>query len=133
MEEFPGGRVDRLLFSGFVSPATGPAAATGYVVFLGITVRPIAGGTPTDFDPEVQLEHRWLWWTSVFIQLGGTGAADQNVARWAGYFPLVMDRRIRRRLQDDEDLCLEVKNSPSSGASIQFAYAARIIIAAGRK
>lgn len=133
MEEWPGARVDRLLLSMFVSPATGPAAASGYGVFIGITVTQIGVGGGLSYDPELMPEHRWLWWTSLFPQIGGTGAADQNVARWAGYFPIQLDRRIRRRLQEDENLILFVKNSASSAASVQYSITARILLALGRK
>lgn len=133
LEEWPGGRIDRLLLSMFISPATAPAAATGYGVFIGLSLVQLSGGTPNTYDPELQPEHRWLWTAQCFPQIGGTGAADQNAARWAGYFPLYMDRKIRRRPQEDEQLSLFVKNSSASGASIQYSFAARLIVAAGRK
>lgn len=133
LEEWPGGRLERLLLSFFMSPATSPAVASGYGVFVGLTLRQIGNAGVNAYDPETLLEHRWLWWATMFPQIGGTGVSDQNVARWIGYFPIQLDRRIRRRPQEDEDLALFVKNSNSSAASIQYSAAWRILVAAGRK
>lgn len=133
LEEWPGGRIDRLLGQIFFSPATAPAAASGYGIFFGLTMGEIGASGTTTYDPETELDHRWIYWNSCFPQIGGTGASDQNVARWMGYFRFDLDRRIRRRYDTDRQLTLEVKNSNSSAASIQFSYAFRVLIAAGRK
>lgn len=129
LEEWPNGRVDRLIGQMFISPATGPAAASGYGVFVGFDF--VQAGTIN--DPETAPDHRWIHWDSVYPQIGGTGAADSNAARWVGYFRLQFDLRIRRRIQEDSELRLQVKNSSFSAASVQFSYAFRILIAAGRK
>jgi len=131
MEEWPGGRVDRLIGQMFISPASAPAAASGYGVFVGFTTQPSAAANI--FDPEANPEHRWLHWDSVFPQIGGTAAADSNASRWVGYFRMGFDLRIRRRLDDDQMLLMVVKNSSNSAATIQFSYAFRLLIALGRK
>jgi hypothetical protein len=127
LEEWPGGRIERLIGQLFVSPATAPAAATGYGVFLGFDIQDAA------YDPETAGDHRWIHWDSCFPQIGGNAAADSNASRWVGYFRFNFDLRIRRRYDTDKALALQVKNSASSGASIQYSYAFRILIAAGRK
>lgn len=133
LEEWPNGRIDRAIGSLFISPATAPAAATGYGVFLGFTMRPAVALAAVPYDPEVNLDHRWIHWDLCFPQIGGAAAADSNAARWIGYFRFNYDLRIRRRIQEDNELVLMVKNSSFSGASIQISYAFRILVAAGRK
>lgn len=132
LEEFPGGRLDRLIGSMFISPATAPAAATGYGVFIGFSWRQNAIASST-YDPELEPEHRWIHWDNVFPQIGGTAAADSNASRWIGYFRLQFDLRIRHRYGEFEDLMMYVKNSNSSGAAIQYSYGFRMLVAAGRK
>lgn len=129
MEEWPGGRIDRLIGQMFFSPATGPIAASGYGIFFGFQV----DGPALFFDPELAPDHRWIHWDSCYPQIGGTGAADANSARWIGYFRFGFDLRIRRRLDADKQFSLVVKNSNASAASIQYSYAFRILVAAGRK
>ena len=129
MEEFPGGRVDRIIGNGFVSPATSPAGASGYSVFYGVTKT-----NPTEiFDPELAPEHRWMHWGAVAPQIGGSGAANDNSSRWIGYMPLSFDYRPRTRMQEDEDLVLIFKNSSNSAASIQYFLQLRMLIALGAK
>lgn len=134
LEEWPRGRIARILGQIFVSPATAPAVATGYGVFLGITLAPIdAAAASIAFDPEVDLDHRWRWWGSCFPQLGGTGAADSNASRWVGYFRFDLDVKRTGRYAADDRLQIALKNSASSGASVQYSFAFRILIAAGAR
>lgn len=129
LEEWPRGTLVRLIGSLFVSPATAPAAATGYAVYLGLYWQQQTVGT---FDPEVNQDANvWKWWHVIFPQIGGTGASDQNAARWAGYFPFTFDLKMRHKFTDYEQFLLAVKNSAASGASIQFSYAFRYLIKAG--
>jgi len=134
LEEFPKSLWVRVLGTIFLSPATAPAAASGYGVGLGITHEEIgAGGLTAPPDPFAQIDHRWQWWAAAFPQIGGTGAADQNASRWAGYFQFVLDQRLKERLQDNEELVLMVKNDAASAASIQVSYALRFLFAVGAK
>lgn len=131
LEEWPAGTVVRLLGSVFFSPATAPAAATGYGIFMGLYWAQNHG---QGFDPETNLDFRWKWWNCIFPQIGGTAAADSNASRWIGYFPLHIDlgRSIRRKIDDFMELSFAIKNSVSSGASIQYSYAFRALIRSGR-
>lgn len=132
LEEWPGGSLARIIGHLFLSPATAPAAPTGYGVFFGITWETV-GVTNASHDPELWLDHRWKWWNCCFPQIGGTAAADSNASRWVGYFALQMDLRRLGRWDTDRQLYLYVKNSNSSGASVQFSYAFRFLIIAGRR
>lgn len=131
-EEWPGGRLDRLIGHMFISPATAPAGATGYGVFVGFSIREV-GTAAANYDPELAPDHRWIHWEAVYPQIGGNAAADSNASRWIGYFRLGFDFRIRRRYGVDRSFSLMVKNSNSSGAAIQYSYAFRMLIAAGAK
>jgi hypothetical protein len=132
LEEWPRGSVRRILGQIFVSPATAPAAATGYGVFLGLQWEQSSSGAA--FDPEANLDsNSWFWWNSCYPQIGGNAAADSNASRWVGYFRFDLDVRRAHRYSDFEQLLLMIKNSNSSGASIQFSYAFRILVAAGAK
>jgi hypothetical protein len=113
----------------FFSPATAPAAASGYGIFLGFSLL----GNSEIADPETAADHRWIHWDSCFPQIGGTAAADSNASRWVGYFRFNFDLRIRRRPNADQALWMMVKNSGASAASIQYSYAFRLLMAAGRK
>lgn len=133
LEEWPGGRLARVIGQLFISPATAPAAATGYGVFFGFTWSEVgATGTQT-YDPETELDHRWIHWDSCFPQIGGTAVADSNASRWVGYFRFNFDIRRAGRYRSDQFLGLEVKNSNFSGASIQFSYALRFLLQAGAR
>lgn len=134
MEEFPGARVSTVMGQLFISPATAPAAATGYGVFIGLSrVASVGGSGPTP-DPETSLDYSgWLYWNSCFPQIGGNAAADSNASRWVGYFRFDIFIRSRIRWHDFDNLNLYVKNSNSSGAAIQFSYTFRFRIAAGVK
>lgn len=133
MEELPGAKLAIIRGSLFVSPATAPAAATGYGVFLGIYRRTSISGTNITPDPEINPEFGWIWWDLVFPQIGGTAAADSNASRWIGYFRLDIALRTRIRWHEFDDVLLAVKNSASSGAAIQFSYGFRLRVVAGRK
>jgi hypothetical protein len=126
-EEFPGGRLDKIFLSMFVSPSTGPAVASGYVVYAGLTL------SETAWDPEIQTDFRFLWHQVVFPQIGGTGAADSNASRWIGYFPLMARLQPRRRIQAEQSLFINVKNSVASAAGIQYSLFVRCLIAAGAR
>lgn len=129
LEEWPGGRVSRLLGQMFISPATAPAAASGYGVFVGFSLI-----SPAEVvDPELNLDHPWIHWDSVYPQIGGNGAADSNSSRWIGYFRIGIDLRMRIRPKADQAFIFFVKNSNSSAAAIQFSFAFRMLIAAGKK
>jgi len=132
LEEFPRALLVHVVASIFVSPATAPVAATGYGVFLGLT-KAQAGAVTSVYDPETEPDHRWSWWNACFPQVGGTGVADQNAARWAGYFRFDIDRRMKERFAPDEVLEFQVKNSNSSGASIQTSMSFRFLLATGAK
>lgn len=132
MEEFPRALLTRILGTIMISPATAPAAATGYSVAVGLTKIP-TGTVAATFDPELQPDHRWTWWNICFPQLGGNGAADQNASRWAGYFRFDLDRRTKERFGPDEGFAICVKNSSVSGAAIQWAAFFRFGLAVGAK
>lgn len=132
LEEWPNGRIERVLLTMFVSPSTSPAAATGYGVLIGITSESV-GVTTVSHDPETMLDHKWMWWNACFPQIGGTGAANDNSSRWIGYFRFDVDIRPRFRIQPDVNLSLNVKNSVASGAAIQYSFGYRVLIAAGAK
>lgn len=131
LEEWPRGSLVRILGSMFISPATAPAAASGYGVFLGLYWVQVSGGSQT-LDPEVSPEFGWKWWHVLFPQIGGNAAADSNASRWAGYFPIQFDLKHHHRFTDNEGFNLAVKNSNLSAASIQFSFAFRFLIRAGR-
>lgn len=133
MEEFPGARVSTIQGSFFISPATAPAAASGYGVFMGLFRRILVGGSGATPDPETNGDFPWVWWNCCFPQIGGTAAADSNASRWIGYFRFDIHMRSRLRWHDFDDLYLAIKNSNSSAASIQYSYAFRFRIAAGAK
>ena len=84
-EEWPNGRIDRIIGTLFFSPATAPAAASGYGIFFGFT-KAITG---TTIDPELLPDHRWSHWGAAFPQIGGNGAADSNASRWVDTFDLI--------------------------------------------
>lgn len=131
LEEWPKGTLVRLVGNFFVSPATAPAAATGYGVFMGLFWQQQASSP--DFDPEINLDAPWKWWHCMFPQIGGTAAADSNASRWIGYFPVHLDlKSVRKRFDDFSQLRFVFKNSNSSGAAIQFSFAFRYLIRAGR-
>lgn len=136
LEEWPGGRLARVIGQMFISPATAPAAASGYGVFVGLVVEGTAtfgGGSSAAWDPELDQDFGWIWWQSVFPQIGGTGAADSNASRWIGYFRLDIHERLRKRFAATDKLAIKVKNSNSSAASVQYSYSFRWQIAAGRR
>lgn len=133
MEEFPGARVAFIQGNLFISPASAPAAASGYGVFFGITRIVGIGGSAANPDPEVNGDYNWVYWNSCFPQIGGTAAADSNASRWIGYFRFDIAMRTRLRWHDFDDLRLQVKNSNSSAQNIQFSYAFRFRILAGSK
>lgn len=133
-EEFTEPRLGLIQGSIFVSPATAPAAATGYGVFIGLTkLQGITGATVTP-DPETNLDYpSWLYWNCCFPQIGGSAAADSNASRWIGYFRFDVLIRSRLRFREGEQLNIFVKNSASSGAAIQYSFAFRGRVLAGRK
>lgn len=132
MEEYPGAKVHLIQGSVFFSPATAPAAASGYGIFFGIYRRVTLGGQATP-DPELNLDFPWVHWGLCFPQIGGTGAADSNASRWIGYFRFDILQRVRLRWHDFDDLFFTVKNSASSAASIQYSYGFRMQVLAGAK
>lgn len=134
LEEFAEPRLGLIQGQMFVSPATAPAAATGYGVFMGITKLQGITGSPILPDPENALDYpSWLWWNSCFPQIGGTAAADSNASRWIGYFRFDIHLFARMRVREGELLALMVKNSNNSGASIQYSITLRARLLAGRK
>jgi hypothetical protein len=133
LEEFPGGRLERIILDGFFSPATAPVAATGYGIFCALHLPTTQGAFPATYDPESAEQYNWLWWSAVFPQIGGTAVADSNASRWMGYIPFHVDIRPRRRYGDLGVPVFSVKNSAGSGASIQFSFAVRLLFAAGAR
>lgn len=133
LEEFTQPKLILLLGSMFFSPATAPAAATGYGIFMGLYRRTNVGGGFVTPDPEINGEHPFIYWDCYFPQIGGNGAADSNASRWVGYIPVKLMLRPRIRFRENEELILVVKNSAQSGAAIQFSHAWRFKLAAGRK
>jgi hypothetical protein len=134
LEEFPRSLWVRSICSIFVSPATAPAAATGYYVGMGLCHAEIgAAGTIGIPDPLAQFDHRWQWHQVCYPQIGGTGAADQNASRWAGYFRFDIDMRHKERLADNEEIVFPVTNSSGSGASIQWSGTFRLLLGVGAK
>lgn len=125
LEEWPNATLRKLIGTLFISPATAPAAASGYGVFLGIYRRRVVGAAALVADPEVAPEHPFIWWNCCFPQIGGTAAADSNASRWIGYFRFDIHLSVRLRMIENEELLLAVKNSASSAASIQYSFAFR--------
>jgi hypothetical protein len=112
-----------------VNPATSPAAATGYEVFMGIHVRDIQAAI--SWDPELQMEFGWMWHKVIAPQMGGTGASDSNIMRFAAYFRMEIDVRAKRKVGENYELDFVIKNSNSSGASVQYFASFRILLLAG--
>lgn len=123
----------RTIGSLFVSPSTAPAAASGYGVFVGLAKRSTTPTSTQLWDPRLNPDHRWQWWNVCFPQIGGTGAADQNAARWAGYFRFDVNMRMRERMADDEEIAVCVSNDGVSAASIQYSCFFRFLLATGAK
>src|SRR5216683_2283102 len=119
LEEFPRSKLVKIIGSIFVSPATAPAGASGYIVGLGLTKAQVGAASST-YDALANLDHRWTWWQCCFPQIGGSGAADQNAARWAGYFRFDLMYKTAERFADDEQFIISVSNSSASAASIQY-------------
>lgn len=133
LEEWPRPLWVRTIATIFVSPATAPAAASGYFVGLGLTWRPTSAGSTINYDPILAPDHRWQWVQYCYPQIGGTGAADANASRWAGYFRFDINMRNKERLADDVEIIMFVKNDTASAAAIQWSGFYRFLLAAGAK
>jgi len=83
------------------------------------------------WDPELQMEFPWMWHKVIAPQMGGTGASDSNIMRFAAYFRLEIDVRAKRKAQENQQLTLAVKNSAASGAAIQMFGNLRVLLLAG--
>jgi len=110
-----------------VNPATSPAAATGYEVFMGIYV----SSNSVVWDPETQIELPWMWHTVIAPQMGGTGVSDSNIMRFAAYFRVEIDVRAKRKTSEDDSLIFSIKNSANSGASVQYFAVTRTLLLTG--
>jgi len=127
LDEFQQGTLLRMRGVVVVSPATSPAVATGYAVFMGIAML----GPFEVWDPETNQDFQWFWHQAIFPQVGGSGAADNNSSRWAGYFHIPIDVVRMAKIQEARGLVLAIKNSALSGAAIQVTDNIRMLVLAG--
>ena len=128
LEEFPRCTILRIRGSLTVNPATSPAAASGYVVWMGIAA---LTSDSAGWDPETNIEFPWMWHEMIAPQMGGTGVSNDNSSRWAAYFRIAFDVRAKRKTQENTVVQLLVKNSNQSAAAVQFLAVSRCLVLVG--